>query len=103
MGTGLLFHTLWNLQQSRLGFDTAHLTTFQAMPADAAGFSGMAVSEDAAHAPPSVATLAYQPVLDRIRQVPGVQSAALITSPPLSGMDIGTSFDILGQREGPGE
>ena len=47
VGTGLLFHTLWNLQQSRLGFDTAHLTIFQAMPADAAGFSGMAVSQDA--------------------------------------------------------
>jgi predicted permease len=99
--TGLLFHTLWNLQQSRLGFDTAHLTTFQAMPADAAGFSGMAVSQDAEHAPPSVATLAYRPVLDRIRQVPGVQSAAFSTTLPLSGMDIGTSFKILGRALDP--
>lgn len=101
IGTGLLFHTLWNLQQSRLGFDTAHLTTFQAMPADAAGFTGMAVSEDAGHAPPSVATLAYQPALDRIRQVPGVQSAALITAVPLSGIDIGTSFAIIGVAKDP--
>jgi predicted permease len=101
VGTGLLFHTLWNLQQSRLGFDTAHLTTFQAMPADAAGFSGMAVSQDAGHAPPSVATLAYEPVLARIRQVPGVQSAALITAVPLSGIDIGTSFSILGRTKDP--
>jgi putative ABC transport system permease protein len=101
VGTGLLFHTLWNLQQSRLGFDTSHLTTFQAMPADAAGFSGMAVSQDAEHAPPSVATLAYQPVLDRIRQVPGVQSAAFSTTLPLSGMDIGTSFKILGRAIDP--
>jgi putative ABC transport system permease protein len=101
VGTGLLFHTLWNLQQSRLGFDTAHVTTFQAMPADAAGFSGMAVSQDAGHAPPSVATLAYQPVLDRIRQVPGVQSAALVTALPLSGFDIGTSFGIVGQARDP--
>jgi len=52
------------------------------MPADATGFSGMAVSQDAGHAPASIATLAYQPVLDRIRQVPGVQSAALITACP---------------------
>ncbi len=101
VGTGLLFHTLWNLQQSRLGFDTAHLTIFQAMPADAAGFSGMAVSQDAGHAPPSVATLAYQPVLDRIRQLPGVQSAALITVAPLSGMDIGTSFTVVGGANDP--
>ena len=28
-----------------LGFETAHITTFSAMPADAAGFSGMAVSD----------------------------------------------------------
>jgi putative ABC transport system permease protein len=97
VGTGLLFHTLWNLEQSRLGFETAHITTFQAMPADAAGFSAMSVSEDTGNAPVSVATLIYEPVLERIRHVPGVESAALSTSPPLSGMDIGSSFDIVGQ------
>jgi putative ABC transport system permease protein len=101
VGTGLLFHTLWNLQQSRLGFDTAHLTTFSAMPADAAGFAGMAVSQDTDHAPQSVATLTYQPVLERMRQLPGVQSAALISSPPLSGLDVGTSFKILGSTVDP--
>jgi putative ABC transport system permease protein len=101
VGTGLLFHTLWNLQQSRLGFNTAHVTTFQAMPADAAGFSGMAVSQDTGNAPQSVATLTYQPVLDRIRQLPGVESAALISSPPLSGLDINTSFKIDGAAEDP--
>jgi putative ABC transport system permease protein len=101
VGSGLLFHTLWNLQRSRMGFDTAHLTTFQVMPADAEGFSGMAVSQDAGRAPASVATLAYQPVLERIRQVPGVQSAALITAVPLSGIDIGTSFSIVGRAKDP--
>jgi putative ABC transport system permease protein len=102
VGTGLLFHTLWNLQQSQLGFETARLTLFSATPANAAGFTGMAVSEDTGNAPPSIATLTYQPVLDRIRQVPGVQSAALITTPPLSGMDMGTSFSILGQARDTG-
>jgi predicted permease len=97
VGTGLLFHTLWNLEQSRLGFETAHVTTFIAMPADAAGFSGMAVSEDTRNAPVSVATLVYQPTLERMRQVPGVESAALATSPPLSGMNMNSSFEILGQ------
>lgn len=101
VGTGLLFHTLWNLQQSRLGFDTAHITRFTAMPADSAGFSSMAVAEDNGNAPPSVATLTYEPVLERIRQVPGVQSAALATSSPLSGMDVGTSFEIVGQAKDP--
>jgi putative ABC transport system permease protein len=101
VGTGLLFHTLWNLQQSRLGFETARVTTFSATPANAAGFSGMAVSEDTGNAPPSIATLTYQPVLERIRQVPGVESAALITTPPLSGMDMQTSFAILNQAKDP--
>lgn len=99
VATGLLFHTLWNLQQSRLGFDATHVTKFSAMPADAAGFSGMAVSEDTSKAPPSVAALTYQPLLERMRQIPGVQSAALITTPPLSGMDVGTSFEIVGRAK----
>ena len=97
VGTGLLFRTLWNLEQSHLGFETARITTFSAMPADAAGFSGMAVSEDTGNAPTSVAMTTYEPVLERIRRVPGVESAALATSPPLSGMDLHSSFEILGQ------
>jgi putative ABC transport system permease protein len=101
VGTGLLFHTLWNLEKSHLGFEAARVTTFTAMPADAAGFSGMAVSEAGANTPVSVATLTYQPVLDRIRQGPGIESAALITSPPLSGVDMGTSFEIVGQAKDP--
>lgn len=97
VGTGLLFHTLWNLEKSNLGFETAHITTFVAMPGDSAGFSGISVSEDTGNAPASIATLTYRPVLDRIRQVPGVASTALATAPPLSEMDIGTSFTIVGQ------
>ena len=97
VGTGLLFRTLWNLEQSHMGFNAAHLTTFTAMPADAAGFSSLGVSEETEHAKSSVATLMYQPVLDRIRHLPGVESAAMATSPPLSGMDMNTSFDVVGQ------
>jgi putative ABC transport system permease protein len=101
VGTGLLFHTLWNLEQWHLGFETAHITTFSAMPADAAGFSSLAVSEDTGNTPASVATLIYAPVLERIRQVPGVESAALVTSPPLGGINVGSSFSILGQAKDP--
>jgi len=97
VATGLLFHTLWNLEQSRLGFETAHITTFTAMPADSPGFSGIAISEDTANAPASIATLTYRPVLDQIRRVPGVESAALATAPPLSGMDMGSSFEVVGR------
>ena len=101
VGTGLLFHTIWNLEKSRLGFETAHITSFTAMPADAAGFSGLAVSEDTANAPPSVATLTYKPVLEQIRRVPGVENAALATAPPLSGMDLSSDFEIVGKPKDP--
>jgi len=101
VGTGLLFHTLWNLGNARLGFETANVTTFTAMPADAAGFSALAVSEDTAHAPASVATLTYQPVLERMRRVPGIESAALVTASPLSGWDLSSDFKIVGQPDDP--
>ena len=100
IGTGLLFRTLWNLEQSNLGFDTAHVTRFSAIPADAGGFSQMAVSQDLAHAPVSVANTTYQLVLDQMRRAPGVESAALITAPPLGGMNIGSSFEVMGRAKG---
>lgn len=97
VGTGLLFRTLWNLEQVRLGFDVTHVTTFSAMPADSAGFSAMAVSQDTSHAPTSVAVLTYGPMLQVMRHIPGVESAALVTSPPLGGFGVGSNFDIAGQ------
>ena len=96
VGTGLLFHTLWNLQHTHLGFDTDRVTTFTAMPSDAAGFSNMSVSTDTEHAPLSIASTIYEPSLERMRQTPGVRYAALSTAPPLSGINIGSSFDIVG-------
>jgi putative ABC transport system permease protein len=101
VGTGLLFHTLWNLGKARLGFDATHLTSFTVMPADAAGFSGMAVSEETGNSSPSVATLVYQPMLERVRRVPGVADAALITARPLSGFNVHSSFDVLGRPHDP--
>jgi predicted permease len=97
IATGLLFHTLWNLEHSKLGFDVTRLSTFTAMPADAAGFGNMSVSKSNEPAPTSIATLFYQPTLERMRHVPGVQEAALISSPPLSGINMNTSFLVVGQ------
>ena len=101
ISAGLLFRTLWNLEHTRLGFNVTRVTAFTAMPADATGFGNMAVSQDTAHAPVSVASLVYAPVLERLRQLPGVQDAALTTAPPLSGIDMHTSFRVLGQPEDP--
>src|SRR5258708_5379741 len=102
IATGLLFHTLWNLEHSKLGFDVTRVTSFTAMPADAAGFANMSVSKKNEPAPTSIATLFYQPTLERMRHVPGVQEAALISSPPLSGINMSTSFNLVGQPKDPG-
>ncbi|HEV7551883.1 MAG TPA: ABC transporter permease, partial [Candidatus Angelobacter sp.] len=63
IATGLLFHTLWNLEHTNLGFDVARVTSFTAMPADASGFANMNVASSNEPAPISVATLFYRPTL----------------------------------------
>ncbi len=97
IATGLLFRTLWNLQHVKLGFEVSRISSFSAMPPDAAGLANMSVSADTKQAPASVATLIYQPVLEQLRSLPGVQDAVLTTAPPLAGFNLGTSFDIVGQ------
>jgi len=77
------------------------VSTFTAMPADASGFGNMSVSKKDEPAPTSIATLFYRPTLERMRHVPGVQDAALISSPPLSGINMNTSFDLIGQPKDP--
>lgn len=57
----------------------------------------MSASAGAPSAPASVAIIAYQPVLERIRNVPGVVGAAMITAPPLSRAGVQSNFDIIGQ------
>jgi putative ABC transport system permease protein len=101
IATGLLFHTLWNLEHTRLGFEVTRLSTFTVMPADASGFANMSVAKTNEPAPVSIATLFYQPTLERMRHVPGVQEAALISSPPLSGINMNTSFRLVGRPNDP--
>lgn len=101
VATGLLFHTLWNMEHARLGFEVSRVSTFTAVPADANGFGNASVLEQTASTAPSVAVVAYQPVLERMRHLPGIEGAALITAPPLSGIEMGTSFDIVGTPHDP--
>jgi predicted permease len=96
VATGLLSRTLWKLQHSQLGFEPTRVTEFTATPADTTGTTGLAIA-DAEHVPASVAVLTYGPLLARIRQIPGVQVAALTSSPPFSGIDLRTRFRVVGQ------
>jgi predicted permease len=40
-------------------------------------------------------------VLERLRHAPGVEDAALVTAPPLSGIEMGTSLRIVGEPDDP--
>jgi putative ABC transport system permease protein len=100
VATGLLFHTLYNLEHQRLGFETQHVITFTATPPDSGGYLAFqsSIGNFAAAAPAtSIANTIYEPLLDRLRHLPGVRVAALASSTPLDGVDIHTSFDIIGQ------
>jgi predicted permease len=99
ISTGLLFRTLWNLEHARLGFDVTRVTSFTAMPADATGFGNMSVTEASQQSSPNVAMLFYQPVIQRMRTLAGFQDAALVTAPPFSGVDLNSSFTIVGMSE----
>ncbi|MFZ0820904.1 MAG: ABC transporter permease [Candidatus Acidiferrales bacterium] len=101
VATGLLFRTLLNLEHARLGFVTTNVTSFTAMPADAAGFANLAVSTEQKQPSSSIATLTYQPALARIRALPGVEDAALVSALPLSGVDLGGDFEVVGRPKDP--
>lgn len=73
VGAGLLGRTLWNLMTVDVGFDAAGLLTFDLAPpssnyADADAVAGF-----------------YDELLDRLRAMPGVRSAALVNIAPLTG------------------
>jgi putative ABC transport system permease protein len=91
VATGLLFRTLWNLEHVQLGFNVAHVVSFEAtLPSlEPARVTNSADKDE------SLSIRVYAPVLERIQQIPGVEAAALTTALPLSGMDLRTSFDII--------
>jgi putative ABC transport system permease protein len=101
VATGLLFHTILNLEHAQLGFQTLNVTEFMAMPADAAGFGNLAVLPEEKQPSTSIAALTYKPALERVRAVPGVEEAALISAPPLSGVNLGGNFEVVGRPKDP--
>jgi predicted permease len=71
-GAGLLFRTIQHLWKADLGFESQHVLTFQV------GLSPSAIKTGAD------VRSAYQQLLDRIRQVPGVQGAEITTEVPMT-------------------
>ncbi|MGD1096257.1 MAG: FtsX-like permease family protein [Bryobacteraceae bacterium] len=74
-GGSLLFRTIQNLWAVNPGFDPQHVITFQA-----------GLSPSATQTPIST-RIAYQQLLERIRQIPGVLAADLTALVPLSQND----------------
>ena len=73
VGAGLLFRTLRHLSDVNPGFDIQHIMTFK-----------VGVSHSLTKTAPSTRT-AYQQLIERIRQIPGVQGADFTGSDPLNG------------------
>jgi len=73
VGAGLLFRTLRRLSDVKPGFDIQHIMTFK-----------VGVSHSLTKTAPSTRT-AYQQLIERIRQIPGVQGADFTGSVPLNG------------------
>ena len=73
VGAGLLFRTMRRLWDVNPGFDTQHLITFK-----------VGVSHSLTKTAPST-RIAYQQLIERIRQIPGVKAADFTDTVPLSG------------------
>ena len=87
---GLFLRTLRNLQNQDYGFERSHL-----LLAD--------VGESlAGYVPHQVAAL-HQSLLDRLSAIPGVRSAALSATPPISGGSWTSNISLSGYTPGPKE
>src|SRR5207248_6032181 len=75
-GAGLLMRTLWKLQAVDPGFDPHNALT-----------AGVSVA-DKKFTTPQQTSLFYEQVRQQLRAIPGVQSAAFVTSLPFSGGSI---------------
>src|SRR5215469_5407518 len=87
---GLFLRSLNAAQHSNLGFDPAHVADVSMDPGEVGFNSGQGMEF-------------YHNLLDRARSLPGVQSAALTSSIPLSYYNNATSLTIDGYTPGPNQ
>jgi putative ABC transport system permease protein len=87
VGTGLALRSLWSLRSINLGFAPEHVLTFRvAAPSQ---LSGSRMSDF------------YHDVVERVRTLPGVESAAVARDFPLSGTDPSTPIDTQDKTPAP--
>ena len=90
VGAGLFVRTLHNLKSLDLGFTPDHLVTFSVDP-------GMAGYE------PEQTPALYQRILERLRSLPGVRSAAATSSAEMDNSDINSNITVAGYDSKPDE
>jgi putative ABC transport system permease protein len=82
VGSGLLVRSFWSARTTDLGFDHANLLTFRL------SLSG------SKYATPTQVTALHEALLERLRALPGVESAALTSAMPLAEGTPGTAFQV---------
>ena len=91
IGAGLLMKSFQKLQEVDPGFKPEHLLAMQiSLPATK-------------YRDPQQIDAFFQQALDKIKALPGVQSAGVSTSVPMSGFNSAGSFGIEGRNIAPGE
>ena len=86
VGAGLFFRTVWQLWHVNPGFDARNILTFR-----------VALSPSVTKTPSST-RIAYQQLIERVRQIPGVQAVDFTTLVPLSRLSNTGAF-WLGSQE----
>src|SRR5262249_51419306 len=91
IGAGLLLKSFQKLQEVDPGFKPDHLLTMQiSLPSTK-------------YKEPQQIDSFFQQALEKIKALPGVESAGISTSVPMSGMNSSGSFTIEGRTIAPGE
>jgi putative ABC transport system permease protein len=91
VGAGLLLKSFQKLQDVNPGFKAEHLLTMQISP------------PATKYQEPQQVDAFFQQALDKVKALPGVQSAGISTSVPMSGFNSAGSFAIEGRTTAPGE
>ncbi len=86
-GTGLFLHSMLNVQRIDPGFDPARMTVFNLDIGSAPGST------------PETRILFYANLLERLRALPGVESATACSGLPMAGYSNGQSFVIEGKPD----
>ncbi|HZP22133.1 MAG TPA: ABC transporter permease [Terriglobales bacterium] len=99
ISAGLLLRSLLVLRSRPLGFVPSKLVIASVLlPHSDSGIFGQASK----YAGKDLNQVFYAPLLDRLRQIPGITDAGLMTSLPLqNNFQVGGSFDIVGRAKDP--